>query len=268
MPNLEADFSRPPPPQRPTLPAGLLDRLKARRAMSGNVTQTQSPIQRPDPVPSPKQPMSLQRTPPLSPPLSPPLQPVLSPPFGNQPSRSAHVRLSKSSQSGWLPQGGIYTESPTPFDGDSAAPPNADASDRKARGPSDRTAPARRLMQVSPLSAENLFPGQTEIRSSQGPLLLPPQDRPITPGLLAFDNLWTPAYAYLTPAALEIIEAEGMSDRVLFICAVADLIRVERFADQDRPGFEPFCLHLANGEEILLAARQPLEGALWALKLE
>lgn len=89
---------------------------------------------------------------------------------------------------------------------------------------------------------------------------MPPQDRPITPGLLAFDNLWTPAYAYLTPAALEIIEAEGMSDRILFTCAVADLIRVERFADQDRPGFEPFCLHLANG--------QPLEGALWALKLE
>ncbi|BGP56802.1 hypothetical protein JCM8202v2_004433 [Rhodotorula sphaerocarpa] len=113
---------------------------------------------------------------------------------------------------------------------------------------SDRTAPARLLM--------------------QGPLLLPPQDRPITPGLLAFDNLWKPVYAHLIPTTLEVIEAEGTSDRVLFTCALADLIRVERFADQDRPGFEPFCLHLAHGEEILLAARQPLEGALWALKLD
>ncbi|GAA5977259.1 hypothetical protein JCM10908_004912 [Rhodotorula pacifica] len=101
----------------------------------------------------------------------------------------------------------------------------------------------------------------------EGWLLIPPQDKPVTPGILAFDNLWRPIYAFLTPRYLGVIPDPDRNETLL-ACYVADINIVERLSEDERQGFEPFCLGLADGSHLFFAATQPLESSLWVFKLE
>ncbi|POY74477.1 hypothetical protein BMF94_2476 [Rhodotorula taiwanensis] len=102
---------------------------------------------------------------------------------------------------------------------------------------------------------------------AQGWLLLPPLDRPMTDGLLAFNDLWTPAYALLTPHDLTVRLEDGSGSPSLAF-EVAEVVSVERLSKHERSGFEPFCVSLVDGSHFFAAASDHLGGAFWALKIE
>lgn len=101
----------------------------------------------------------------------------------------------------------------------------------------------------------------------QGWLLVPPQDKVITPGILAFDNLWKPVYAFLTPHYLGVIPGPGREETLL-ACHVLDVAKSERLDGHERTGFAPFRLELVDGKHLFFATTEPLESSSWILKLE
>lgn len=102
----------------------------------------------------------------------------------------------------------------------------------------------------------------------QGWLLVPPRDKAITPGILAFDNLWKPVYAFLTPHYLGVVP-DPASKETLLACHVSDVAKSERLDGHERrAGFAPFRLELVDGKHLFFATTEPLESSLWIVKLE
>ncbi|GAA6002571.1 uncharacterized protein JCM10292_007736 [Rhodotorula paludigena] len=111
---------------------------------------------------------------------------------------------------------------------------------------------------VSPLAPEPVL--------LEGWLLLPPVERPFTPGLLSFPDLWQAFYAVLTPSQLFLVSPPADVPTLAYsICEVA---RTVRLTQHNCDGFEPFCIELKNGDKLYFAGVQALDGALWSLKLD